>query len=141
MVGGNEYLNCIQNKLSGLLEDLPLEAKKFMIYQHIGAPLRFSRAMRQYLNKIFTSWIGKGGTIPWIFCLGKSQITSLQPGRRFWSRAQAENTAVNKMRRVMTAGVTESQVQARRTCLRQNGRHFEQLLYKMYVYNFFLILK
>jgi hypothetical protein len=63
-VGGNTYLNFLQNELPGLLEDIPLEVRKSMIYQHDGAQPHFSRVVRQHLNEIFTSWIGKGGTIP-----------------------------------------------------------------------------
>jgi hypothetical protein len=64
-VGGNTYLHFLQNELPGLLENITLEVRKRMIYQHVGAPPHFSRAVRQHLNETFTFWISRGGKIPW----------------------------------------------------------------------------
>lgn len=140
-VGGNAYLNFLQNELPVLLEDIPLDVRRRMIYQHDGAPPHFSRAVRQHLNETFTSWIGRGGTIPWpprspdltpldFFVWGylKERVYQQEVDSEAELRQRILQAAI-EMRRVITAGVTGSQVRERaRACLRQNGGHFEQLL-------------
>jgi len=140
-VGGNSYLNFLQNELPGLLENLPLEGRRRMIYQHDGAPPHFSRAVRQHLDETFTCWIGRGGTISWpprspdltpmdFFVWGylKERVYHQEVNSEAELRQRILQAAI-EMRRVVTAGVTGRQVRERaRACLRQNGGHIEQLL-------------
>ncbi|KAL4126443.1 hypothetical protein QTP88_010665 [Uroleucon formosanum] len=137
-VGGNAYLNFLQNELSVLLKDIPLDVRRRMIHQHDGAPPHFSRAIRQHLNETFTSWIGRGGTIPWpprspdltpldFFVWGylKERVYQQEVDSEAELRQRILQAAI-EMRRVITAGVTGSQVRKRaHACLRQNGGHFE----------------
>ncbi|KAL4098417.1 hypothetical protein QTP88_023036 [Uroleucon formosanum] len=120
-VGGNAYLNFLQNELPVLLEDIPLDVRRRMIYQHDGAPPHFSRAVRQHLNETFTSWIGRGGTIPWpprspdltpldFFVWGylKERVYQQEVDSEAELRQRILQAAI-EMRRVITAGVTGSQ--------------------------------
>jgi len=58
-------LNFLQNELPILLEDVPLNLRHQMIFQHDGAPPHFSVEVRKYLDETFPVWIGRGGTVPW----------------------------------------------------------------------------
>ena len=49
-----------------LLEDLPLNIRRRMWYQHDGTPAHFSIAARQVLNDKYPNrFIGRGGPVPW----------------------------------------------------------------------------
>ncbi|XP_076246520.1 histone-lysine N-methyltransferase SETMAR-like [Calliopsis andreniformis] len=61
-----EYLEFLQNHLSTLLEDVPLNVRQQMLLQQDGAPPHFGQQVRQYLNQRFEGrWIGRSGSIPW----------------------------------------------------------------------------
>jgi len=63
---GDIYFNFLQDKLPALLENVPLQTRRQMYYQHDGAQPHFSQVVRQYLNHKFLNWwIGRGGTQNW----------------------------------------------------------------------------
>lgn len=65
-VTGISYLNFLQNELPILLENLPLNVRQTMWFQHDGAPPHYSRAVRRHLNTEFPNkWIGRGGPVGW----------------------------------------------------------------------------
>jgi len=64
-LGGNDYLRFLQHNLPTLLEDVPLNIRQRMIFQHDGAPPHFTRTVREHLNSTYPEWIGRGGRIPW----------------------------------------------------------------------------
>ena len=58
--------NCLQHELSAVLENVPLQTRSQMYYQHDGAPPHFSQVVRQYLNQQFENqWIGFAGAKNW----------------------------------------------------------------------------
>lgn len=60
------YLNFLQNDLSGLMEDVPLQNRVNMWFQQDGAPPHFGINVRTYLNNNFANrWIGRGGPVLW----------------------------------------------------------------------------
>lgn len=64
IVNGRIFLNFLVEKLSPLLEDLPLRQNMWM--QLNGAICHFSVNVRQYMNIIFPDrWIGRGGPVSW----------------------------------------------------------------------------
>jgi hypothetical protein len=62
---GDAYAHFLKNNLPVLLEDVPLQTRLQMIYQHDGATPHFSLVARQHLNANFLNWIGRGGPINW----------------------------------------------------------------------------
>ena len=49
-----------------LLEDVPLDIRRDMWFQHDGAPAHFHRNVRAFLNEFYPNrWIGRGGAIRW----------------------------------------------------------------------------
>jgi SOS response regulatory protein OraA/RecX len=65
-LNGNLYLNFIQNNLPVLLEDVSLNVRARLWYQHDGAPAHYSENVRRYLtNEFGNRWIGRGGPASW----------------------------------------------------------------------------
>ena len=60
------YANFLQDELTALSENVPLQTQRQMYYQHDAAMSHFSLVVRQYLNHKFPNrWIGCGGTQNW----------------------------------------------------------------------------
>jgi hypothetical protein len=63
---GELYLQFLENQLRDLLDDVPLEIRQNMYFQHDGAPAHYSRVVRDCLNNRFPHrWIGRGGPQNW----------------------------------------------------------------------------
>ena len=63
---GDIYANILRDELPALLENVPLQTRLQMYYQHDGAQPHFSQVVRQYLvHKFQNRWIGRGGTQNW----------------------------------------------------------------------------
>ena len=63
---GEAYLRFLQEELPRLLEDVPLNKRGRMYFQHDEAPPHFSREVRNFLNYRFPGrWIGRGGPHNW----------------------------------------------------------------------------
>jgi hypothetical protein len=60
------YLNFLQNELSVLLDDVPLQVRRDMWYLHDGAPAHSARAVKNWLNaNLENRWIGRNGPVLW----------------------------------------------------------------------------
>ena len=60
------YADFLLDELPLLLEDVPLDTRRQLIFQHDGAPPHYSRQARQRLDEIFPGrWIGRGGPNQW----------------------------------------------------------------------------
>ena len=58
--------NVLQDGLPALLENVPIQTRRQIYYQHGRAQPHFSQVVRQYLNHKFPNrWIGRGGTQNW----------------------------------------------------------------------------
>ncbi|KAE9543730.1 hypothetical protein AGLY_002126 [Aphis glycines] len=66
-LNGTAYLIFLKNELPLLIEDISLDQRLNMIWQHDGAPAHNTLAVRTFLNDIFgDKWIGtQGSTILW----------------------------------------------------------------------------
>ena len=63
---GDIYSNFLQDELPALLENVPLQTRWQMYYQHDGAPPHFSQDVRQSLNHKFPNqWTDHGGAQNW----------------------------------------------------------------------------
>jgi len=63
---GDIYANYFQDELPALLENVSLQTRRQMYYQHDGVPPHFGQVVRQYPNNKFPNrWIGRGGTQNW----------------------------------------------------------------------------
>lgn len=60
------YLQFLQEQLPVLLENVPLQLRANMCFQHDGAPPHKARIVQQYLNETYgENWIGINGPIQW----------------------------------------------------------------------------
>jgi len=63
---GEAYLRFLQEELPRLLDDVPLNKRGRMYFQHDGAPPHFSREVRNFPNYRFPGrWIERGGPHSW----------------------------------------------------------------------------
>ena len=63
---GGTYRVFLEEVLGDLLEDVPLDIRRGLWFQHDGAPPHFALDVRNHLNRRFGHrWIGRGGPIPW----------------------------------------------------------------------------
>ena len=54
LLTGQRYLQFLREELPPLLEDVPLDIRQGMYFQHDGALPHFSREVVNYLNRTFT---------------------------------------------------------------------------------------
>ncbi|KAJ8936265.1 hypothetical protein NQ318_019752 [Aromia moschata] len=60
------YLQFLQEQLPVLLENVTLQLRANMCFQHDGAPPHKARIVQQYLNETYgKNWVGINGPIPW----------------------------------------------------------------------------
>ena len=135
------YANFLQVYLPALLENVRLQTRRQMLYQHDGAPPHPSQFIRQYLNHKFpTRWIGRGGTQNW-----PPRSPDLNPlDYHMWGYMKAMvyehkvNTREELLQRILSAArsinnaavlrkVTSSLVTRVRKCMEADGGHFEHL--------------
>ena len=65
-LNGENYLQFLQEELPELLEDVPLDVRRRMWFQHDGAPAHSTRIVRDWLDQRFPGrWIGRGGPVSW----------------------------------------------------------------------------
>jgi hypothetical protein len=65
-LNGEGYLNFLQNQLSDLLDDVPLQVRRDMWYLHDGAPAHSARGVKNWLDaNLENRWIGRNGPVLW----------------------------------------------------------------------------
>jgi hypothetical protein len=63
-LNSENYLHFLNNELRELLEDIDLETRRTMWYQHDGCPAHFGLAVRNWLNEQYPArWIGRGSNV------------------------------------------------------------------------------
>lgn len=61
-LNGEQYRNILQNELPTLLENLSLQERRNMWFQHNGCPAYYSVVAREILNRDYNGrWIGRSG--------------------------------------------------------------------------------
>lgn len=141
-LNANMYLSFLEDNLSDLLEDVPLNIRAGLIFQHDGAPPHYGRQVKSWLNtNFFNRWIGRNGPILW-----PPRSPDLTPLDFYlWGRVKAIvysvritdidqlrtriQMAFDQVQEEMQRPGFDLQVQGRaRKCVRESGGHFEQLL-------------
>lgn len=139
-LNGESYENFLRNDLASLLEDVPLETRRLMIYQHDGCPAHFRLTVRQWLDENYPRrWIGRGGPIPWparcpdltpcdFYLWGHMKnLVYATPPNNVEDLRERILAAANQIRENLTSRVTKSALRTRlRACIRNRGSHFEQ---------------
>ncbi|XP_067214134.1 uncharacterized protein [Linepithema humile] len=140
-LNGQTYAQFIENELPILLEDIPLQTRLRLIYQHDGAPAHYSRRTREILDARYPDrWIGRGGPINWparlpdlnvldYFIWGyiKAAVEHCRNGTEDEVR-EAIIAAFNTITPDIAHRATRQIVRRADLCLQARERHFEQLL-------------
>lgn len=65
-LNSESYLDFLRNHLGEMLEDVPLNVRTNLIFQHDGCPAHYGRNVRAYLDEVFPGrWIGRNGPVLW----------------------------------------------------------------------------
>ena len=142
-LNGKVYENFLREHVFELLEDVPLEIRRGMRYQHDGCPAHFRITVREWLNMNFPDrWIGRGGPIPWparcpdltpmdyyVWGYMKSLVYDVSPVPTVQELQRRIISAANEIIQNLTSSVVKSQLRKRmRLCVRNRGSHFENEL-------------
>lgn len=138
-LNGENYLEFLENSLPVLLEDLPLNVRRNLIFQNDGCPAHCRITVRQFLDEKFPNrWIGRNGPILW-----PARSPDLTPLDFYvWGRMKELvydeeirsrehlinkiNQASQQMKEEMRLGIVTTEVRRRaRACVRHRGSHFE----------------
>ena len=72
-LNGEMYLQFLETQLGPLLEEIDLDMRRVMWFQHDGAPPHFHHIVRQHLNENFASrWVGRGINTIGLLFMGNS---------------------------------------------------------------------
>lgn len=139
-LGGDVYLNFLMNELPLLLEDVSLETRLNMFFQHDGCPAHFSINVREYLNLRYPGkWIGRGSVFPWpprspdLTCLDFYLWGRLKD-LVFQTRPTTREDMVNRIRNAIDS-ISMAEIEATvfstrqrlRLCIENDGKQFEHL--------------
>lgn len=139
-LNGESYLNFLENDLPNLLEDIPLDVRASMWYQHDGCPSHYSQRVRDFLNIIYPNrWIGRGSLFPWpprspdltvldFYLWGriKDIVYKTRPTTREDMIDRIE-IAINSIPQAEIETAVSSSRRRIDSCILQNGRQFEHL--------------
>lgn len=135
------YLDFLRNVLPGYLEEIPLNIRRCMWFQHDGCPAHYGRIVRQHLDESYPNrWIGRGSIFPWpprspdLTCLDfylwgrvkelvyatapttpENMIFRIRQALNTLSRAEIEAAVLSTRRRI-------------NKCIENDGKHFENNL-------------
>jgi len=135
------YLEFLSSSLPELLEEVPLNLGRQMIFQHDGAPPHFSSAVKSWLDINFPNrWIGRNGPILWpprspdltpldFYLWGRLKdivySTAIRSREHLIERL---NEAVTTVRAEMLTINFNAEFQKRaNACVAQGGGHFENI--------------
>ena len=125
------YFIFIRDTLPEMLENVPLQVRQRLWFQHDWTPAHFALYVREYLNNVFPNcWIGRGGPVQW-----PPRSPDLTP-MDFLMKCLVYETPIDTPEELVTrvaeaaAIIRERQSFARRyqMCINVNRRHFQQLL-------------
>lgn len=139
-LNGENYFIFLDTVLPELLEDLPLNIRRRLWFQHDGAPAHTTREVTALLNRKYPNkWIGRRGPVAW-----PARSPDLTPlDFFFWGQMKTSvyetpvNTELELVARIVAAAedIKEKQavlakvstnIKARcRACVAANGGHFE----------------
>lgn len=141
ILNGQTYANFLEHELLFLLENLSLEERRIMWFQHDGCPAHFSRTAREVLDRKYHGrWIGRGSTINW-----PARSPDLTPPDFFlWGFLKEKvyrempTTRENMIERITNAcrdidedilvRCQESFARRINKCIEVGGHHFEHLM-------------
>lgn len=140
-LNGRMYLNFLEEHLPVLLQDVDLQTRNDLWYQHDGAAPHYARIVRTYLNNWRDQqWIGRGGPIAWpprspdltpldFFLWGyvKGIVYRTVPTTKEDMKNRIRNAFAN-VTEPMLRNVRETFLRRLNLCIQENGNIFEHLV-------------
>lgn len=140
-LNANRYLNFLEDQLPVLLENVNLQTRHNLWYQHDGAPPHHARIVRRFLNNWRGErWIGRSGPIAWparspdltpidFFLWGyiKDQVYQTAPT----TKDDMKNSIRHVFSRItvpMLHNVRQTFLRRCTLCIQQNGNIFEHIV-------------
>ena len=129
------YIIFIRDILLEMLENVLLQVRQWLWFQHDGAPAHFALDVREYLNNVFPNhWIGRGSPVQW-----PPRSPDLTPMDFFiWveMKCLVYETLIDTPEELVShvaeaaANIRETQSFSCRCqlCINVNGQNFQQLL-------------
>lgn len=141
-LNGQRYLNILENELPALLDDIPLNERRDMIWQQDGAPPHNNGIVANYLNARFPNkWIGTHGPFRWpprspdmtpldFFVWGylKDLVYNEQPVDVNDLKIKIRRACNNLTQEMIHAACTRELLRRFDACVDADGGHFEHLL-------------
>jgi hypothetical protein len=138
---GDRYHQFLDENLPILIEEVNLNTRHIMWFQHDGAPPHYYRRVRQYLdNWRGDQWIGRGGPVAWparspdltpldFFLWGfvKQKVYQEKPTTSQDMKNRIRNV-FQTIQRETLSNVRETFIRRLNLCLEQNGQIFEHLV-------------
>lgn len=139
-LNGQVYLNFLRNELPALLEDVPLQTRRDMWFQHDGCPAHFSLGVRNFLNENYPNcWIGRGSLFPWPARSPDLTVLDFYLWGRikdivFETRPTTPENMVERIRNAI-ASISRAEIEVAvldtrhrlNLCIENDGKHFEHL--------------
>lgn len=139
-LNGEMYLNFLINDLPALLEDIPLQVRRDLWFQHDGCPAHFSQGVRNFLDQTYPNrWIGRGSLFPWparspdltvldFYLWGrlKDIVFQTRPTTPENMVERIQNAIASIPRVEIEAAVLSTRRRLNR-CIENDGKHFEHL--------------
>lgn len=139
-LNGQMYRNFLENELPILLENLSLEVRRNMWFQHDGCPAHYSVVAREILDRDFNGrWIGRAGPINWParspdltapdFCLWgylKEKVYKQEPTTRENMIERIRNACAEIQPNTLLSCVQSFEMRINK-CIEVAGHHFEHL--------------
>ncbi|XP_066253581.1 uncharacterized protein [Euwallacea similis] len=137
---GTGYLQFLRNELPVLLEEIDLQTRREIYFQHDGCSVHFTLNVREFLDVTFPGkWIGRGSSFPWparspdLTCLDFYLWGRLKD-LVFQRRPTTKEDMRNRIRNAVTS-ITLGEIQTAifstkerlRLCIENNGKQFEHL--------------
>jgi hypothetical protein len=120
------------------LEEVPLEVRREMWFQHDGAPVHFTNVVREYLGETFGNrWIGRGDPCSpdltpldfffWGYMQGLEYETPVETQHDLVARIAVAAATIREMPGIFQT-IQHNIARRCRICNKVCGRQFEQLL-------------
>lgn len=140
-LNGQKYSEFLEGVLPTLLEDLSLEVRRTMWFQHDGCPAHYSLLAREVLDRNFNGrWIGRGSLINWparspdltspdFFLWGylKSKVYQQEPTTREDMIERIKTACAQIGRNTISSCVSSFEKRVEK-CIEVEGYHFEHLI-------------
>ena len=125
------YITFIRDILPEMLENVPLQVRQRLWFQHDGAPAHFALHVRKYLNNVFLNrWNGRDGSVQWpprspnltpmdFFIWGEMKCLVYKTLQKSW---------LPVWQKLQQLFVRDTFAHRYQLCINVNGQHFQQLL-------------